>query len=166
MQKYYLFLGAKTIVENQISHYALVMKKAMKKILILSAFFAVIDQLSKYFAGEYFPTAVTHNTGVAFGIEIPPSIIIILNIALIAIIIYIAIKELKLKHPLTTFSLALILGGALGNLLDRFTQGAVIDFISIWIYPVFNLADVFIVGGILLIIFFYAKIKKSSSLKQ
>jgi signal peptidase II len=52
-----------------------------------------------------------------------------------------------------------VLGGGLGNLIDRFTRGYVIDFISIWKWPVFNLADVFVTIGVLLIVLFYGKIK-------
>ena len=46
----------------------------------------------------------------------------------------------------------LILGGALGNLVDRMTRGFVIDFISIGDWPVFNIADAAVVTGIILMI--------------
>ena len=86
-------------------------------------------------------------------------VIIFLNLILIGLIIYGGKKELNLKLNSSKVFVALILGGALGNLVDRIFHGFVIDFISIWIYPVFNLADIFITLGVLLIILKYGKIK-------
>ena len=47
----------------------------------------------------------------------------------------------------------MIIGGALGNYIDRITRGYVVDFIDFRVWPVFNVADIFVVaGGILLIL--------------
>jgi signal peptidase II len=48
---------------------------------------------------------------------------------------------------------ALLIGGALGNLADRVRDGAVTDFISLPLWPTFNLADLAIVAGVLLLLF-------------
>lgn len=47
---------------------------------------------------------------------------------------------------------SLMIGGALANLLDRWVRGGVVDFISLWVFPRFNFADVAIVAGLILII--------------
>ena len=57
------------------------------------------------------------------------------------------------EHKELSWPLALIAGGILGNLLDRIIYGAVFDFINFHFWPVFNLADTFIVCGVILAIF-------------
>lgn len=148
------------------------MKKHLSQILILASILAFLDQLTKYFAftnlktgpiniiGQTIQFQYSENIGIAFGIPIPPIVMIFATIIIIPLIIFLATKEFKIQHRLSKISLALILGGALGNLIDRFTHGFVIDFIKISIWPNFNLADVYIVTGILLILVFYAKIKR------
>jgi len=60
---------------------------------------------------------------------------------------------------LAEISFGLILGGALGNLLDRLIHGAVIDFLDFRIWPVFNLADSAITIGVILLAWVYLKKK-------
>lgn len=146
------------------------MKKTLAPIFILAALLTLIDQISKTLVEKYLATATppdtllqleyTRNAGIAFGIPVPQSILLALTIILIPLIIYVADKELNLRHPLAKTAVTLVLAGALGNSIDRITNGYVIDFISVWKWPNFNLADIFITVGILLLIVFYAKIKK------
>jgi signal peptidase II len=56
-----------------------------------------------------------------------------------------------LDRTATQFGLGVVLGGTLGNLIDRAARGAVIDFIDLGIWPVFNVADAAIVLGTLLV---------------
>ncbi len=93
------------------------------------------------------------NTGAAFGIlpNLSNNIFIFLSIvAIILIIIYI----LRTFKRLEVFSLSLVLGGAIGNLIDRVTIGKVIDFIDFfmnkWHWPAFNVADSALSIGIIL----------------
>ena len=79
---------------------------------------------------------------------------------MIGIIIFQSSKELNLKNRLSQVAIALLLGGAFGNLIDRFLRGYVVDFIAIGTWPNFNLADSFICVAVLLVIVFYYKIKK------
>ncbi|OCG00512.1 signal peptidase II [Gilliamella apicola] len=92
-------------------------------------------------------------------------------LALIAIIISGAIIYMLYRNPclkkLENFSLALILGGALGNLFDRLYHGFVVDFLDVnfgdWHYPTFNIADCAICVGIGL--FIISNFKKSKKIK-
>lgn len=56
--------------------------------------------------------------------------------------------------------LSLIILGAISNILDRLLYGGVVDFISIWQFPVFNLSDVYITVGFMWVLFFELKKKK------
>ena len=93
------------------------------------------------------------NRGAAFGIlQNHRWIFITVTIlAMIAIIVYIAWKEPKNKILLV--SLALILGGGIGNLIDRISLSYVIDFIDVRLihFPVFNIADICVVCGCILL---------------
>jgi lipoprotein signal peptidase len=63
-------------------------------------------------------------------------------------------KQSELIDFKTNISLCLILGGAFGNLIDRFVRGGIIDFIRIYKFPIFNIADIFIVSGWILVVMF------------
>ncbi|MFA6350004.1 MAG: signal peptidase II [Candidatus Omnitrophota bacterium] len=99
-----------------------------------------------------FHISLVHNRGAAFGMlnnQVPVFIIAtILAITLIAL----NLKNSKSnKLSLFNISLYLILGGALGNLIDRIFLGYVIDFLDFRIWPVFNIADSAItIGAVLL----------------
>ena len=92
------------------------------------------------------------NSGAAFGILQGQMLFfyVITAIAVIAIILWMIKLDFK-KEPILAISLALILGGALGNLIDRVMYQAVIDFIhTIWwgnSFPIFNVADIALVCG-------------------
>ena len=99
------------------------------------------------------------NRGIAFGIDgngdfsyVFTPLTIILTIAIIVYLYRTANKNSKL----TSISLSLILGGALGNLFDRIFSGKVVDFIALFenIFPfIFNLADTFITFGMIMLLF-------------
>lgn len=97
------------------------------------------------------------NTGVAWSLFDNQTLLVLIisTIVIIGIIIY--IKKNKPNTNIEKISYSMILGGALGNLIERLVYSYVTDFIDIHIfgynYPIFNLADTFIViGAILLII--------------
>ncbi len=143
----------------------------MYKWLSLSALVIVLDQLSKawitnHFAfGETLPVlsvfdlVLTHNTGAAFSFLNDAGGIQRWLFSIIAIVASVWIVWLLRKHSaqvLFAFALSMILGGALGNLIDRLIYGYVVDFLSFhWdqhYFPAFNLADSSITCGAFLLI--------------
>ena len=75
-----------------------------------------------------------------------------------AVVIGLIIYYSRVKNFNLALGMGFVLGGALGNMIDRIFYHGVIDFIRIWIFPVFNLADVFnLIGGLILICYLWKK---------
>ena len=75
-----------------------------------------------------------------------------LIVIILAVVIWLLIKNYFQKNVFLVFSLTLIVAGALSNLIDRLYFGYVVDFISFFNYSIFNLSDVYIVIGVGLIL--------------
>ena len=97
-----------------------------------------------------------HNFGVSFGLFagiIPSIYLVIIGIAVTSLVFYLYIQS---KKKLEKWGFILIIAGALSNILDRFINGYVIDFIYIhykeFYWPAFNFADIYISIGISLLI--------------
>ena len=88
-----------------------------------------------------------HNPGIAFSLLEGISLIVPAAIALTLVLLLFYNKARWSRRPVTQAALALLGGGALGNLIDRLRVGAVVDFIDVHIWPVFNLADVAVTAG-------------------
>jgi signal peptidase II len=148
------------------------LKKSQKLTLLLAFSFFVFDYLFKWLAKNFlsypivifegFSLRYEENTGIAWSIPIPHLILIPLNLILLTGIIYYGLTRFDLRNNMTKFALAMIIGGALGNIYDRISYGYVIDFISVGRWPIFNLADAFLVTGVFILFIFYGKIKGSS----
>ncbi len=93
------------------------------------------------------------NQGVAFGLggDISAVFIAATIVLLVGFLVFLATRGRS--GWLVWLPAALLLGGALGNLADRVREGAVTDFIDLPLWPTFNLADVCIVVGVLLLLF-------------
>jgi signal peptidase II len=93
------------------------------------------------------------NEGVAFGLggDISAAFIAATIVLLVGFLVFLATRGRG--GWLVWLPAALLLGGALGNLADRVRDGAVTDFIDLPLWPTFNLADVSIVVGVLLLLF-------------
>ncbi len=134
--------------------------------LSLSALVILLDQISKFWIVSHFANqedvrifsvfdlTLMHNTGAAFSFLSDAGGMQRWLFTLIAIIASASITWLLKKHAneiLFPFALSLILGGALGNLIDRINYGYVIDFLLFhWnehYFPAFNLADSAITCG-------------------
>jgi len=95
----------------------------------------------------------TRNHGVAFGLAAGDRALVaaLVLVALAALLVYFFTHA---HRPLVWLPTGLLLGGALGNLLDRVRTGSVVDFIQLPLgWPPFNLADASIVVGVLLLLF-------------
>lgn len=149
-----------------------ILKEKLAYLSLITSLFVLADQFTKFLTTQYwvvhfdiidgfFRLMYSENTGIAFSIPMNMAIMISLNILLMILVIFLYIKELNHKSNLALLAVSLILGGGLGNMLDRLFNGYVIDFISIWKYPIFNLADVWVTAGVLSVVFFYDKIKKN-----
>lgn len=136
------------------------MKKITANTLVLTFLLILLDQSTKYLAVKYL--SISKNTGIAFGIPIPQSILILTTVVLLFVLLYFIQKELNFKKVFTQIVAACVFAGGLSNLGDRLYHGHVIDFITVPYWPSFNLADIFITGGILLLIVFYGKLKKAN----
>ena len=97
------------------------------------------------------------NAGMAFGLSFPGGkhVLLIMTILLTGFIVGFLWKE-KNGHPLIKYGLALILGGAIGNLIDRLLYGKVVDFLDLMIgnfhWYIFNIADSSVTIGMILFI--------------
>lgn len=135
----------------------------------VSLLVVLLDQLSKYWALHNlsegplfilpgFRLALTFNPGIAFSLLTNQSPwILILGMGLMILILMISVWRIRAPSACLLLALACILGGAIGNLLDRLWQGVVIDFIDVFIgpyhWPTFNIADAAISLGVFLWIF-------------
>ncbi len=123
-----------------------------------------LDQISKQIAvnsigrGEsvdvFFGLELTNtrNRGVAFGLLEGNDVVlgVLIAVALGVLAVYFTLHA---SRPLLWLPVGLLLGGALGNLIDRAREGAVIDFIDPVAWPAFNVADAAIVIGVLALLY-------------
>jgi signal peptidase II len=144
----------------------------LRLFLIVATLVVTLDQLSKLWVNANRPqTALlpgfldlryTRNTGAIFGLfHSHTELFIALGIAGLVIIL-VFLYYFPPATTLVTVSFALILGGAVGNLIDRIRLGYVIDFISIHVqelfrWPAFNIADAALTVGILTLIYYFYK---------
>lgn len=142
--------------------------------LLVGIVLIALDLITKYFATTYlaqpneiwpgiFQLSLSHNSGVAFSIPIPNVAMLAITPALLAIAAWFFAKNCRIKNHLAKSSLALILAGGIGNFINRIYAGSVVDFLDFSFWPSFNLADSYIVIGVLLAIAFHGKIINKNS---
>ncbi len=123
---------------------------------------------SKPVIQDFFHLTYVTNDGMAFGLSLPGGkmVLLVLTILLTGFIIGFLWKE-RDGHPLIKYGLALILSGAIGNLIDRITAGKVVDFLDFMIgdfhWYIFNVADSAVTVGMALFIYHSFFIENSSS---
>ncbi len=164
--------------------------KALKILWISIALF-IVDQITKYIIktgmdlhqsipvwGDFFKITYVENTGMAFGISLGNNMVLtgLASAASVAILVYFFI--MKGEHLIARLSMAIIFGGALGNLFDRITRHSVVDFLdfeffdilipkfdflfihfpgySMTRWPVFNVADIAVSVGMVMLLIFIA----------
>lgn len=117
------------------------------------------DRASKVFAfqkqphdislvGKFLKLDFVKNTNLAFGVSWPGVMAMIVMLVVLCVLIFMLRETLRAKNYRSGFFLALILIGAVSNIVDRLMYGGVIDFLALPYWPIFNLADVYITVGI------------------
>lgn len=131
----------------------------------------LFDQLSKWWilnvtmvppriipVTSFFDLVLVHNRGASFGIfsDAPGWASVALIVFAVLISIALAIWMWRVNETLLAVALALVIGGAVGNVIDRIRFGAVVDFLDFhvagWHWPAFNIADSAITIGVILLI--------------
>ena len=162
----------------------MVVERKRNLIFFSIVFLAIIaDQLSKLWIrihillGQSLPETgffrLTHgrNTGAAFGIFQGHNSTLTILVITVAILILIYFFFIHDRYPflytrLNTISLGLILGGVIGNLIDRIHLGYVTDFINIGPWPDFNLADSSGVVGIIIFTFSTLRVSRNTTFEH
>lgn len=135
----------------------------IKILLIISICVIIIDQITKFLI-DYFvrnsikiiprilEIEIVQNTGMAFGINSGNVKNIFITVIVIILVINFIKKQFELIDEKTMLSLSFIVGGGISNLVDRIFRGGVFDYIKISTFPIFNIADIVIVAGWILLI--------------
>lgn len=145
------------------------MKDSLKGVYFFSIIFIIVDQVLKILVSSkialnhgfiliknLLSITLVHNDGAAFSILSGNRLLLIVIglLALIGISLY--LNSIDYLSGYDTFTYSLLIGGVVGNLIDRIIHGVVIDYISLNIFgynfPVFNFADICIVVSIVFII--------------
>ena len=143
------------------------MKRSLLLLFLVSGVVVALDYGSKQWVmanlsyqnpveilGEYVRFTYTRNSGVAFGLGAGTRFPYYVFSIIAAIAILYMFVRVQVTSRLRQWALALIFGGAIGNLIDRVRWGEVVDFIEIgiptWHWPVFNVADSAVSVGVVL----------------
>jgi len=143
---------------------------------VLSFFVVVLDQATKWLTkkymmlsesrqvlGDFLRYTYIENPGMAFGIQIGNRTLFTIFSVAASIVIFAYLLKTRGDRKVVKWSLSLVLGGAIGNLIDRVFRGSVVDFIDVGIgelrWPVFNVADSAVTVGmiILLVVILFEK---------
>ena len=146
------------------------------RLAVIAASVVLLDQLTKAWLVAVFPYGAerevipglfrlvhTRNRGIVFGLfgGAGPTVQVLLLAAVVAIIVFVLLQlRGSGRDGLAGFGLCLVLGGAIGNLIDRLFRGEVVDFLDLYLrvrgsehhWPSFNVADSAISIGALLVI--------------
>lgn len=137
--------------------------KTVKLIVIIVTILIIIDQTSKILVSNFlkepigndnFKLEISYNSGMALGLNEGNIKNIVISIFVLAVVISFVKNQIERIDTKTAIATSLIIGGAIGNLIDRFLRGSILDFIKISVFPIFNLADCFVVLGWILIVIF------------
>lgn len=137
------------------------LQRTSLKLLGFSLALFGLDQLTKYMARLWLPADsevellpffsldLVSNAGIAFGMLSGQKGIILFTSSTVVILLLLAALSLR-RDGRWAIAFSLLLAGSFGNLLDRMFRGEVTDFLKLSHWPTFNLADIYIVAGVLL----------------
>jgi len=138
----------------------------MTCLILIASLVIIIDRFAKFLVfnnllegqsigvvPKIFHITLVLNTGAAFGLFKEKNQFFIVSSFIVAALIFLYVIFDKEKDIFKLSALGLILGGAIGNLIDRVLFGYIIDFLDFRVWPVFNIADSAItVGSVLLLL--------------
>ena len=154
----------------------------MKKITIFSLLIIILDQIIKFVVIQnmelyssiiiiknFFNITYVQNIGAAFSI-LSGNVVFLSLISLIVLVaIYIYLSKKKSFNKIQTITYSMLIGGIVGNMIDRIFRGFVIDYLDFSIlkynFPVFNFADICIVVSAIILLIFSSKEEKSCDTK-
>jgi len=125
----------------------------------------VIDRILKYIVEKKLPneeffiiprllSLILHqNHGMAFSIAVPIAVVAIIGFIVLLVLLISGLYSLKIKRLDWFTPIALIFIGGASNLFDRVAYGYTIDYLHLWPYSFFNIADLLIISGCILAIF-------------
>lgn len=131
--------------------------------LMLISDVIILDQVTKWLVrdmetvqliGNTVSLHYAENTGIAFSLPVTGDILLIFTIIFLGLLIAMYVQLKAWEAPLLNAGLALMIGGAIGNGIDRFMQGYVIDFIKVGSFPIFNVADIAVFFGVVFILWY------------
>ncbi len=150
-------------------------KQALYRLVLISGFVIAADQITKFYIKssfalyetivviqDFFNITYVLNPGGAFGVFATQSpgirkLIFLFMSSLVALFVLWFYKKTAKAHLFLSFGLALIFGGAVGNLVDRFIYGKVVDFLDFYLgayhWPAFNIADSAISVGMVILVY-------------
>ena len=137
--------------------------------IIIGVIWFIVDYVTKYFIQQHFVPGeslpiipnvfhITYilNYGAAFGILRDQRIFFLTVVVILIVALWVFRKQIKNGGMLPQLGASLLVSGALGNALGRLVRGAVVDFFDFRIWPIFNVADIGIcIGVVLLAIYFW-----------
>lgn len=151
---------------------------------VIAAVVLIADQLSKAWVLRTWPQPYTgeipiidrwleltyiQNTGVAFGLfGGVPQLFTVTSLIIVGLAIWFYLKHVDDRHGWLGVSLGLIVGGAIGNVVDRVRFGYVVDFVKTFDgrFPVFNVADSCVVVGVGLMAIFFVAVEEHPPAQQ
>lgn len=166
------------------------------RILWISVAIFILDQITKWIVkqnmllhesisvlGNFFRLTYVENRGMAFGITVSNHVFFTVFAVLASVVILLYLFKLKGDQAWPRMSMSIILGGAMGNLLDRIIRGQVVDFLDFEFFdikirafrflfiqfngfeldrwPVFNVADIAVTIGMIMLLFYIIFLEKS-----
>lgn len=155
----------------------------MKKTYLLSVLCLIVDQIIKYIVTKtlYIGKSITiipslfrityvQNLGAAWSLFAGDRLFLLLVTILAIVTIYVVFLKNKIISKTEQITYGLLLGGILGNFVDRLFRGYVIDYLDVNIgkynYPIFNVADIFIVLSVLFMIITILREEKNGNNKN
>jgi len=139
----------------------------VRKFCLILTIGIALDQLLKwllftngnnYIWRDFLGIQLSTNRGIAFSLPVYGYVSIVISLLLLCFLAWLGWKYFSWRVVWTAFGMGLIFAGAISNLFDRIFLGFVRDYLRIWFFPVFNLADIMIFMGVIILIAFYKDI--------